>query len=104
MRFDLGILDSGERSLPFGLLVIFLREICFFAQICSTAKREKRALGVIFSSTYVSRHLSTEMFATVKFLIRLARKLLGTLLNTDTNQMTIFWCLLSSISFADYCI
>ena len=24
MRFDLGTLDSGERSLPFGLLVFFL--------------------------------------------------------------------------------
>ena len=23
MRFDLGTLDSGERSLPFGLLVLF---------------------------------------------------------------------------------
>ena len=27
MRFDLGTLDSGERSLPFGLLVFSLREI-----------------------------------------------------------------------------
>ena len=24
MRFDLGTLDSGERSLPFGLLVLYL--------------------------------------------------------------------------------
>ena len=24
MRFDLGTLDSGERSLPFGLLVFFI--------------------------------------------------------------------------------
>ena len=28
MRFDLGTLDSGERSLPFGLLVIILFEGC----------------------------------------------------------------------------
>ena len=27
MRFDFGTLDSGERSLPFGLLVFSLREI-----------------------------------------------------------------------------
>ena len=27
MRFDLGTLDSGERSLPFGLLVIYFVEI-----------------------------------------------------------------------------
>ena len=27
VRFDLGTLDSGERSLPFGLLVFSLREI-----------------------------------------------------------------------------
>ena len=27
MRFDLGTLDSGERSLPFGLLVFSIREI-----------------------------------------------------------------------------
>ena len=32
MRFDLGTLDSGERSLPFGLLVFFLFFFffCFF--------------------------------------------------------------------------
>ena len=27
MRFDLGTLDSGERSLPFGLLVFSIRDI-----------------------------------------------------------------------------
>ena len=27
MRFDLGTLDSGERSLPFGLLVNFIADI-----------------------------------------------------------------------------
>ena len=32
MRFDLGTLDSGERSLPFGLLVfgVFLSSFLFF--------------------------------------------------------------------------
>ena len=31
IRFDLGILDSGERSLPFGLLVyhVFIMEIIY---------------------------------------------------------------------------
>ena len=29
MRFDLGTLDSGERSLPFGLLVIHFRSLLF---------------------------------------------------------------------------
>ena len=28
MRFDLGTLDSGERSLPFGLLVLFFIQKC----------------------------------------------------------------------------
>ena len=30
MRFDLGTLDSGERSLPFGLLVFCISAYCFF--------------------------------------------------------------------------
>ena len=28
MRFDLGTLDSGERSLPFGLLIVFPGFVC----------------------------------------------------------------------------
>ena len=35
MRFDLGILDSGERSLPFGLLVTFSGCLELFGYILS---------------------------------------------------------------------
>ena len=35
MRFDLGTLDSGERSLPFGLLVVLKKHMLGFAQIIS---------------------------------------------------------------------
>ena len=34
MRFDLGTLDSGERSLPFGLLVYEEGTYCFWCESC----------------------------------------------------------------------
>ena len=37
MRFDLGTLDSGEPSLPFGLLV-FLPELPPFLELCPFEK------------------------------------------------------------------
>ena len=45
MRFDLGTLDSGERSLPFGLLVLNLQRM-------SSDK------GFLFTSTFVPKGLS----------------------------------------------
>ena len=49
MRFDLGTLDSGERSLPFGLLVIlWILLMCKLQQI--THKLSKAQLYVKFVS------------------------------------------------------
>ena len=37
MRFELGTLDSGERSLPFGLLVRINTVICFYSYMLEEA-------------------------------------------------------------------
>ena len=47
MRFDLGTLDSGERSLPFGLLVSVLFSFLI------TSPGEEGAVYVLFFHLYV---------------------------------------------------
>ena len=52
MRFDLGTLDSGERSLPFGLLVYFLRMFAGYNYLF------KLFFLISFSlQKYITRHL-----------------------------------------------
>ena len=49
MRFDLGTLDSGERSLPFGLLVIrVLKCNIFFGTPCIKGVKQVRSAIKLF--------------------------------------------------------
>ena len=49
MRFDLGTLDSGERPLPFGLLVFF-----FLFRVMPLLKNEMEILLARYLKNYLS--------------------------------------------------
>ena len=56
MRFDLGTLDSGEQSLPFGLLV-FLPELPPFLELCPFEKIGMKSFQQDISKNNLARGL-----------------------------------------------
>ena len=50
MRFDIGTLDSGERSLPFGLLVFFCFLFFFFFLLLFIFHFHQTCVRATFSS------------------------------------------------------
>ena len=53
MRFDLHTMDSGERSLPFGILVVLTLLLSVLFSIVATSLGEKRRAGIYASRAFV---------------------------------------------------
>ena len=56
MRFDIGTLDSGERSLPFGLLVLYEpghEKMCLMAYVNNKGADQPVHLGSLISAFIV---------------------------------------------------